>query len=190
MVQRPAHPAIDADEAALFRAAVAGIERRTPLNHVSTAGARPSTRPRSREADDRAVMEELLAGPFEPDDADAPDSLRHRSPGIQDRVWRRLQRGGYHIDAELDLHGLNRQLAYQAVTHFIVGCRERDQRCVRIIHGKGLRSTGRGPILRALLGAWLRRRNDVLAFCPTRPADGGSGATYVLLRAAPLEAIR
>lgn len=172
-------------DTALFRAAMAGVRQREQATHTHTGRKPPPAQPRSREADERAVMHELLYGNFEPDLADNVEALQHRAPGVQDRVWRRLTRGGYHIDAELDLHGLNRERAYLAVAGFMEECRARDQRCVRIIHGKGLRSTGRGPVIRSLLGGWLRRRNDVLAFCQARPEHGGSGATCVLLRAAP-----
>lgn len=176
----------DAD-AALFRAAMAGVHRRAPAAHVQHHRAPPSARPRSREADDKAVMEELLHGPFEADLADDTEALQYRGAGIQDRVWRKLRRGGFHVNDALDLHGLNREQAYIEVAQFVSGCHQRDARCIRIIHGKGLRSNGNGPVLRRLLGGWLRRRNDVLAFCPAQPCDGGSGASYVLLRAAPRE---
>ncbi|HEX7381325.1 MAG TPA: Smr/MutS family protein [Nevskiaceae bacterium] len=170
------------EEAELFLCAMTGIRRSPPPSHVHAAAATPSTRPFFREADERAVMQELLYGPFEPDTADDVDALRYRTSGVRDRVWRRLARGAYHVDAELDLHGLNRERAYVAVHEFLGECGRRDRRCIRIIHGKGLRSPGNGPVIRRLLGSWLRRRRDVLAFCLAQPKDGGSGATYVLLR--------
>lgn len=163
---------------------MADVRKHAPSSRVRRKPPTPSPRPRSREADDKAVIREVLYGPFDADMADDVDALHHRGPGIQDRVWRRLKRGGYHIGGELDLHGLNREQAYLAVADFITRSRESDVRCIRIIHGKGLRSSGHGPVIRRLLGGWLRRRNEVLAFCPAQRADGGSGATYVLLRAA------
>jgi DNA-nicking Smr family endonuclease len=101
---------------------------------------------------------------------------------LQDTVWRRLRRGAYRIGAELDLHGLNRERARLAVQEFLADCQERNLRCVRIIHGKGLGSPNTGPVIKSLLDSWLRRRRDVLAFCSARPQDGGTGAVYVLLR--------
>ncbi len=158
--------------------------RHAPTDRIAPKKAKPTTRPRSLEADDRAVMDELWRGPFEPDPTESIDALAYRGPGIQDSVWRRLRRGGYRITAELDLHGLNRERAYQAVAEFLTDCHVHDQRCVRIIHGKGLGSPNTGPVIRTLLDGWLRRRKDVLAFCAARPHDGGTGAAYVLLRSA------
>lgn len=175
------------EETELFIGAMTGTRRLPPCPHVHESRAAPSTRPRFREADERAVMRELLYGPFEPDTADDIDALRYRTSGVRDRVWRRLARGAYHIEAELDLHGFNRERAYLAVHRFLIDCGHQDRRCIRIIHGKGLRSPGNGPVIRRLLGSWLRRRRDVLAFCLAQPKDGGSGATYVLLRGTPLE---
>jgi len=143
----------------------------------------PSTRPRSTEADERAVLEELLTGPLDYATLESGDTLIYRAPGIQDSVWRRLRRGNWHIGGELDLHGLNRERAQPAVAVFLADCQDRGVRCVRIIHGKGNGSPNTGPVIKSLLDAWLRRRKDVLAFCSARPQDGGTGAVYVLLRA-------
>jgi DNA-nicking Smr family endonuclease len=104
---------------------------------------------------------------------------------VQDAVVRRLRRGSYRVCAEVDLHGLNRIAAQALVAQFLADCLNRNIRCVRIIHGKGNGSPNTGPVIKALLDGWLRRRRDVIAFCSARPADGGTGAVYVLLRAAP-----
>lgn len=172
------------EELEIFRAAMTEVRRHPPAGRVLPQAAKPTTRPRSLEADEQAVIEELRRGPFEPDPVDSIDALAYRGDGIQDSVWRRLRRGGYRIAAELDLHGLNRERAYHAVAEFLADCQLHDQRCVRIIHGKGLGSPNTGPVIRSLLDGWLRRRKDVLAFCAARPHDGGTGAAYVLLRSA------
>ncbi len=98
-------------------------------------------------------------------------------------MLRRLRRGHYRVDGNLDLHGMNRARAQQAVAGVLADCAVRDRRCVRIVHGKGNGSPNSGPVLKRLLDGWLRRRRDVLAYCSARPADGGTGAVYVLLRA-------
>lgn len=133
-------------------------------------------------ADDLEVLKELLADP-DPDIVDSGDTLLYRAHGVQDSVMRRLRRGHYRIEAELDLHGLNRERARLAVSEFLLRCHDQDRRCVRIIHGKGNGSPNSGPVLKSLLGSWLARRRDVLAYCSARPVDGGTGAVYVLLRA-------
>lgn len=171
----------DDEERELFRKAVAEVRPAAPGEHITLDGRRLSTRARQREADDRAVMRELLAEP-EPDELDSGDTLLYRAPGLQDAVFRRLRRGHYRVEQELDLHGLNREHARLAVTRFLAACQHRNRRCVRIIHGKGNGSPNSGPILKTQLGGWLRKRRDVLAYCSARPVDGGTGAIYVLLR--------
>jgi DNA-nicking Smr family endonuclease len=109
--------------------------------------------------------------------------LSHRRPGVRDQVLRRLRRGLIPVEAELDLHGVTQSVARSLTAQFIESSRQRGLRCVRIIHGKGMRSGGRGAILKSALNGWLRRHPDVMAFTSARPIDGGTGAAYVLLRA-------
>jgi DNA-nicking Smr family endonuclease len=114
----------------------------------------------------------------------SPDAvLSHRRPGVRDQVLRRLRRGLIPVQAELDLHGVTQSVARSLTAQFIDAAREGHLRCVRIIHGKGMRSGTRGAILKSALNGWLRRHPDVMAFASARPIDGGTGAAYVLLRA-------
>lgn len=177
-----ANPAPDEDDSALFREAVRDVRPKAPSEHVTLGGQRLSTRPRQREADDREVMRELLEEPSEL--FESGDTLSYRADGIQDSVYRKLRRGQYRLEKELDLHGLNRDRARAAVTNFLAYCQDQDLRCVRIIHGKGNGSPNSGPVIKSLLDGWLRKRRDVLAFCSARQVDGGTGAVYVLLRRA------
>lgn len=173
-----------ADDDADFRSAMAGVQRRSGSDRIAPLRAPPPPRPRQAEADERAVMAELLEfGMFEPELIESGDTLSYRGPGLQDSVWRKLRRGAYRVRAELDLHGMNRGDAQLAVSMFLAECQSRDVRCVRIIHGKGNRSPNTGPVIKTLLDSWLRRRSDVIAFCSARPHDGGTGAVYVLMRA-------
>ncbi len=106
-----------------------------------------------------------------------------RRPGVRNQVLRRLRRGLYPIEDELDLHGLSQAEARDRLAEFIAFHRDAGHRCVRVIHGKGYRSGARGPILKIAVNSWLRRHADVMAFTRARPIDGGTGAVYVLLRA-------
>ena len=169
----------DDDANDLFRAAMKGV---TPLKgggrtHASRPA--PAPHPRQRQADDRAVLREMMDGPL----LDIGEELEYRGPGLQDGAFRRLRRGAYHVGAELDLHGMRADEARLAVARFLAESQDRGIRCLRIIHGKGLRSKGEGPVLKQRLDGWLRRRDDVLAFCSARREDGGTGAAYVLLKA-------
>ncbi len=112
------------------------------------------------------------------------DELSFCRPGLQKRVFQDLRRGRLEIEMELDLHGLTAKHAQSTLEQFIRDCHRRQIRCVRIIHGKGYGSEDRQPVLKQKVNHWLRQRQDVLAFCSATSRDGGTGAAYVLLRAA------
>ena len=113
----------------------------------------------------------------------ANDALSFRRPGVRDQEMRRLRRGLYAIEDELDLHGVNQAEARDSLREFLEYNRTAGHRCVRIVHGKGYRSGARGPILKMAVNAWLRHHPHVVAFTSARSIDGGTGAVYVLLRA-------
>jgi len=116
------------------------------------------------------------------DDQSAAAALSFRRGGVRDQVMRRLRRGLYPTEDELDLHGLNQAAARDQLAQFIARSRYAGRRCVRIVHGKGYRSGARGPVLKTAVNLWLRRHLDVVAFTSARAIDGGTGAVYVLLR--------
>lgn len=169
------------EDLAAFRAAMQGVQARGPSERVARSTPAPDTTPRQSRADEAAVLAELLDGPH-PEHFESGDTLSYTAAGVQNRVLRQLRRGAIRIEAELDLHGLNRDKARVAVAGFLADSRERDRRCVKIIHGKGHGSPNSGPVLKRELDGWLRKLREVLAFCSARPEDGGSGAIYVLLR--------
>jgi DNA-nicking Smr family endonuclease len=173
-------PPISDAERALFRKTLDGVAPLKPPPKQASRRRPPSTRPQSTEADEAAVVNELLDG--DPEAFETGDELYYRQPGVQNGVMRRLRRGHYRYQAELDLHGLFVEVARREVAVFLAEARDTGWRCVRIVHGKGLGSGNRGPVLKTALSGWLRRRREVLAFCSARPVDGGTGAIYVLLR--------
>jgi len=109
------------------------------------------------------------------------EELVFHRPGVQQAVLRKLRRGHYRVQAEIDLHGLTVAEAKLELREFITGALERQLRCVRIIHGKGLRSGHRGPVLKGAVSTVLRRMGVVVAYVSARQVDGGTGAIYVLL---------
>jgi DNA-nicking Smr family endonuclease len=117
----------------------------------------------------------------DPPAAPPEDHVAFRRPGVRDDDWRRLQRGQLRVDAEIDLHGLRLHEAQAALREFVQESTGLRLRCVRIIHGKGLRSGVEGPVLKHAVAHWLRGCDEVRAFVTARPADGGSGAVYALL---------
>ena len=173
-------PEETADEARLFRDAVRDVR---PLRSRAPALQRPRVRPRAHftRADRAAVLRESLDAPVpDPQLAGGEELVFHR-PQVQPAVLRKLRRGQYRVESELDLHGMTVAEAKRALRHFLVHALGRRLRCVRIIHGKGLRSGHRGPVLKSTVSAVLRRTGAVLAYVSARQVDGGSGAVYVLL---------
>jgi DNA-nicking Smr family endonuclease len=173
----------DGDARALFRAAVADA---TPLSadRVHHEPPPPPAIPRQSRRDERAVLAESIAATDLLDlHLEGGDEAAWRRPGMSPAVLRDLRRGRWVVEANADLHGLNRDEARHQVGLFLSECLIRNHRCVRIVHGKGLRSPGREPVLKKLVLGWLSQRREVLAFCQARPADGGAGAVIVLLAA-------
>jgi len=172
------------NERLLFREEMAGAKQLRGPTRRKPSRRLPSSRPRSREADEADVIANLLTDGPDHEDVESGDELSYRQPGVQLATFRRLRRGQYRVQAELDLHGLFVATAREAVARFLQEAQQRDYRCLRIIHGKGLRSGNRGPVVKTKLAHWLRQRSEVLAYTSARPVDGGTGAVYVLLRKA------
>jgi DNA-nicking Smr family endonuclease len=112
------------------------------------------------------------------------DSLSFIAPGLQNNVLKKLRRGFFGLDSEIDLHGLTSNAAKQQLLHFLHDCVNSGCRCVHIVHGKGYRSANNQPVLKNNLNLWLRQHKDVQAFCSAPPRDGGTGAVFVLLQLA------
>ena len=166
-----------------FREAMRDV---VPLVHparVEHHRPRPAPIPVQRLLDEHAALRESLNTPAHPDaDTATGEELLYVRTGIPKNVLRNLRRGHWVIREDLDLHGLTSPEARIATASFLAACVHRGVRCVRIVHGKGLRSRNREPVLKRKLGYWLMQRDEVLAYCEARPADGGSGAVVVLLR--------
>jgi DNA-nicking Smr family endonuclease len=171
----------DPDDNSLFRRAVAGV-RRIKQDRVVPHGRKPRPVPKKTLEDQQAVMDSLLSDEFEASDVETGDELLYSRPGIQHSVMRKLRTGKYAIEGELDLHGLTVAESREQLARFLRDAQFRGWRCVRIIHGKGLSSAGRIPVLKQKINSWLPQRDEVLAFCSALPADGGTGAVYVLLK--------
>lgn len=171
-------------DTASFREAVRGVrplpqDRQPPYQH------RPRPVPMQRLRDDQAVMASLLSDEYEPAEVETGEELLYVRPGLQKLVVRKLRRGAYAIEAELDLHGQTVPQARASVDAFLHAAQAAGKRCVRIIHGKGKSAEGKLPVLKGKVNAWLRQKDAVLAFCSARPQHGGTGAVYVLLKKKP-----
>jgi DNA-nicking Smr family endonuclease len=152
---------------------------------------RPLPLPRQRERDEAAALRETMSDEFDVESLlETDEALSFRRRGIGPTVLRKLRRGGWAIQAELDLHGLRRDAAREALGGFLRQAERQGLRCVRVIHGKGNGSPGRTPVLKSKVRAWLVQRQEVLAFVQARAADGGHGALVVLLQTVRHERLR
>lgn len=132
-----------------------------------------------------AELVDLVEGRTKFDISDSDEFIEGCIEGLDRRVLQRLKRGDYAFRAHLDLHGMTREAARDAVERFITEKRREHHRSVLIVHGRGHNSKDNIPVLKGLLRSWLERgriAKAVLAFCTARPHDGGAGAMYVLLR--------
>jgi len=134
-------------------------------------------------ADERAVLQELARLAADDDDAEVEDDWAYLRPGLPREILRKLRRTHWVIQDQVDLHGLNADEAALAMAEFLADCRRRGVRCVRIVHGKGLRSRGREPVLKRRIRRLLTRRDEVLAYVEPRAIHGGGGAVVALLEA-------
>ncbi len=170
------------DESDVFRDAVKDARPLAPANRVEPYRRAPAPIPAKRLEDERAVLVELARSTFD-DDAEIEGDASYLRPGLPRDILRKLRRTHWVIQDDLDLHGLTADEAAAATADFLAECRRRGLRCVRIVHGKGLRSAGREPILKRRVRKLLTRREEVIAFVEPRAAHGGGGAVVVLLDA-------
>lgn len=169
------------DDTELFRAAVRDARPLRAAPRATPARPKPPPRARFSHAERHAVLAESLAEPGPFIETQPGDELVYRREGIDAQVLRRLRRGDFRVESVIDLHGLTGAAAATALGQFLAGAVARELRCVRVIHGKGMRSGPRGPVLKQTVNTLLRRTGHVLAFSSARARDGGTGATLVLL---------
>ena len=170
-------------EQKLFERAVGAVQ---PLNHaprVELQVVRPSPTAFQQALDDQAALRESLSDEFDVSTLlDVDDQMSFRRPGIGHDVTRKLRRGDWSIQGQVDLHGLRSDEAREALGQFIRDAMRMGWRCVRVVHGKGLGSPGKTPVLKSKTQKWLVQKNEVLAFVQAKPAEGGAGALVVLLK--------
>lgn len=174
-------PATD-DDAGLFRRVMADANPlRQPEKEPAPRTVAPA-RARFSRQDENEVMHECMHADVDDSETASGDSLRFQRASVGRRTMRKLARGSYSVQNEVDLHGMIIPQAKETLHDFIVASSRRGHTCVRIIHGKGLGSGERGPVLKRKVNSWLRQWSQVLAFVSARQVDGGTGAIYVLLQ--------
>ena len=185
-----------AERAARERAARAAAERQRRLfadtvgavtalpapNLAPPSLAPPTPEPRQRLLDEQAALREALS-----DEVDVEtllltdDGLSFRRARVGPDVVTKLRRGHWSIQAQIDLHGLRREEARDQLAAFVRSAAQSGHRCVRVVHGKGLGSPGRQPVLKGKTQRWLAQCAEVIAFAQASGPQGGAGALIVLL---------
>lgn len=170
------------DESDLFKRAMADAKPLQREERVSPPSRKLKPRARFARADERAALAESLQADIDDLELDNVEYLRFARPGVGKREMRQLSRGRYAVQGEIDLHGMTLDEAHENLREFVSYSANSGKTCVRVVHGKGLGSGQRGPVLKRGVNRWMRRWQEVLAFVSTRQVHGGTGAVYVLLR--------
>ncbi len=167
----------------LFARAAGRVQPLDTPPRVLLAREQPAPVPVQRKLDERRVLQEALSDEFDASTLlDVDEALSFRREGVGTDVTRKLRRGEWSIQREVDLHGLRRDDAREALATFIREAHRHGIRCVRVVHGKGLGSPGKTPVLKGKVQGWLVQKNEVMAFVQARASDGGAGALVVLLK--------
>lgn len=171
-------------DANLFRLSVGDVALMPAVDKKMPEVAFPEPIARQHIADEQRALAQSLSDEFSIETLlETDDSLSFARPGIGPDTIRKLRKGHWVIQHELDLHGLRSDQAREALAEFLRSACKRGLRCVRIVHGKGLGSINKEPVLKNKVRNWLVQKDEVLAFCLARAVDGGAGAMIVLLKA-------
>lgn len=171
------------DEARLFQQAVKDAR---PLKAKPIHSEKTYPKPIAKYflRDEKQALVDSLSDDYIPaHELESGEELLYLRDGQSPNILGKLRRGFWVVQAQIDLHGLVSDEARLYVTDFLASCKKRNIRCVRIVHGKGLGSRNREPVLKHKLRGWLMQRDEVIAYAQAKPEDGGSGAVIVLLKA-------
>ncbi|MFD0912179.1 Smr/MutS family protein [Methylophilus luteus] len=173
----------DDDDIQLFHEAVKGARPVAP-KRILHSPKKPKPIPRQLIRDEQQALIDSLSDHYIPAyELESGEELLYLRDGQSPLVLSKLRRGHWVVQAHIDLHGLISDEARLYVSEFIAGCKKRGLRCVRIVHGKGLGSRNKEPVLKHKLRNWLMQKDEVIAYAQARQTDGGSGAVIVLLKA-------
>ncbi len=167
----------------LFEAAVGKVARMPEPALANLRPAPPQPIPKQQLLDDAAALQEAISDEVDVTTLlDTDDNLSFRRPGVGTDVTQKLRKGKWSIQRQIDLHGLRSDEARETLTAFIRESHRQGIRCVRVVHGKGLGSPGKAPVLKDKVHRWLVQKSEVVAFVQAQPAQGGAGALVVLLQ--------
>nr|WP_315486161.1 Smr/MutS family protein [uncultured Undibacterium sp.] len=171
-------------EANIFRSSIGDVQVLKQQEKFHPTPKKPQPFPFKHIEDEQKALQESLSDEFDAGTLlESDENLSYTRPGVGIDVAKKLRQGAWVIQAQLDLHGMRRDQARDNLGEFLRKCMRSGYRCVRIIHGKGLGSINKEPVLKNKVRNWLIQKDEVIAFSQATAADGGSGALIVLLRA-------
>lgn len=176
---------ISDDDMALFRDQLSDVRPLSSEKRVEPVKIQHAPRPRKSNnlsEDNNQFENPLMSDPVDLREIDVEDVLFFARSGIQQKVQKKLRRGEFPVEEELDLHGYTVVEAKAAIQNFFRECKKFQKRYIRIIHGKGYRSEQKIPVLKSHVAHWLPQHPDVMAFSSALAKDGGTGALYVILK--------
>lgn len=181
--QREAAQRSQEADSALFKRTVGAVHGMPQTGRAPLSSPRPAPIPARRQLDEQAALRESLSDEFDVESLlETDETLSWRRPELGIDVVRKLRRGIWALQGELDLHGLRTDEAREALSEFLRQAHLKGWRCVRVVHGKGLGSPGKQPVLKDKTRRWLVQSERVLAFVQARADEGGIGALVVLLK--------
>ncbi len=167
----------------LFQAAIGKVKPMEPPQRAKLTPEPPKPIPKQQMLDDAAALQEALSDEVDVTTLlDTDDNLSFRRPGVGTDVTQKLRKGKWSIQKQIDLHGYRSDEAREALGAFIRESHRNGIRCVRVVHGKGLGSPGKAPVLKEKVHKWLVQKAEIVAFVQAQPAQGGAGALVVLLQ--------
>jgi DNA-nicking Smr family endonuclease len=173
-------------ERSLFQRAAGKVQRLREHGRVHHPPEPVAPVAAQRQLDDQRVLKESISDEFDTSTLlEVDEALSFRRPGVGIDVARKLRRGYWSIQSEIDLHGFRTDDAREALAGFLRDAVRQGLRCVRVVHGKGLGSPGKTPVLKGKVHGWLVQKDEVLAFVQARGDEGGAGAVVVLLKPSP-----
>lgn len=184
-----AHSAADTESFAVYMAGVRTLDDK-PSTRIPRSASRLERAAKGAlpvidaDAPARAEFQSLVAEGIRFETSDDGERIEGRRVEVEPREVRRLRRGQYTVDQQIDLHGMTAFEARKALEAFLAKRRKEGDRVLRVIHGKGGHSPRGVSVLRGEIAAWLSQgpeKRHVAAFATAPQEDGGAGALLVLL---------
>ncbi|MDD5241496.1 MAG: Smr/MutS family protein [Sulfuricella sp.] len=178
-------PSLSEEDTSLFRAAIGDARPLPETGKALFPPQRPNPARRQNQLNDSRSRADGLSDHIPHALTETDGEFSFLRPGMAQPTLKKLRRGHWNIQAEIDLHGMTSDQARDSFTEFLEESQSLGLRCIRIIHGKGFGSRNQEPVLKLKVTSWLMQHDEILAFCQAQPIEGGSGATIVLLRKQP-----